>query len=159
MRQTAQGGGSLHAAEAIAARVAAEQAFELVEVTLTKEQQGKTLCIYIDKTGGVSLDDCERYHKAVQPLLEAVDYDYLEVSSPGVDRPIKTLRDFEKNRGARVEVRLFAALDGAKAYEGKLTAMDDQNLTIALDSGVEKTFPRKGVALVKPVIEFEDDEE
>ena len=91
MKQGKRGGGSAHAAEAAAARVAAEQALELVELTLTREQQGKTLCIYIDKPGGVTLDDCERYHKAVQPLLEEIDYDYLEVSSPGVDRPIKTL--------------------------------------------------------------------
>lgn len=159
MRQGKQGTGSVHAAEAAAARVAAEQALELVELTLTREQQGKTLCIYIDKPGGVSLDDCERYHKAVQPLLEDIDYDYLEVSSPGVDRPVKTLRDFEKNRGARVEIRLFAPMDGVKAFEGALTAMDEQSVTITLDGGNEKTLPRKAVALIKPVIEFEDDEE
>ena len=159
MRQGKQGTGSVHAAEAAAARVAAEQALELVELTLTREQQGKTLCIYIDKPGGVTLDDCERYHKAVQPLLEDIDYDYLEVSSPGVDRPVKTLRDFEKNRGARVEVRLFAPMDGVKAFEGALTAMDEQNVTITLDGGNEKLLPRKAVALIKPVIEFEDDEE
>ena len=159
MRQGKQGTGSVHAAEAAAARVAAEQALELVELTLTREQQGKTLCIYIDKPGGVTLDDCERYHKAVQPLLEEIDYDYLEVSSPGVDRPVKTLRDFEKNRGARVEVRLFAPMDGVKAFEGALSAMDELNVTITLDGGDEKTLPRKAVALIKPVIEFEDDEE
>ena len=159
MRQGKQGTGSVHAAEAAAARVAAEQALELVEMTLTREQQGKTLCIYIDKPGGVTLDDCERYHKAVQPLLEDIDYDYLEVSSPGVDRPVKTLRDFEKNRGARVEVRLFAPMDGVKAFEGALTAMDEQSVTITLDGGNEKTLPRKAVALIKPVIEFEDNEE
>jgi ribosome maturation factor RimP len=138
--------------------VAAEQALELVELTLTREQQGKTLCIYIDKPGGVTLDDCERYHKAVQPLLEEIDYDYLEVSSPGVDRPVKTLRDFEKNRGARVEVRLFAPADGVKTFEGALTAMDEQSVTITLDNGEQKTLPRKTVALIKPVIKFEDEE-
>ena len=159
MRQGKKGTGSVHAAEAAAARVAAEQALELVELALTREQQGKTLCIYIDKPGGVTLDDCERYHKAVQPLLEDIDYDYLEVSSPGVDRPVKTLRDFEKNRGARVEVRLFAPMDGVKAFEGALSAMDELNVTITLDGGDEKTLPRKAVALIKPVIEFEDDEE
>lgn len=159
MRQGNPGGGSLHAAQAIAAGVAAQQALELVEVALTKGQQGKTLCLYIDKPEGVTLDDCERYHKAVQPLLETVDYDYLEVSSPGVDRPIKTLRDFEKNRGARVEARLFAPVDGVKAYEGALLAMDEESVTIALDTGENKTLARKAVALLKPVIEFEDDEE
>ena len=158
MKQGRHSSGGSHAAEAAAARVAAEQALELVELTLTREQQGKTLCIYIDKPGGVTLDDCERYHKAVQPLLEEIDYDYLEVSSPGVDRPVKTLRDFEKNRGARVEVRLFAPADGVKTFEGALTAMDEQSVTITLDNGEQKTLPRKTVALIKPVIKFEDEE-
>lgn len=159
MRQGKQGSGGVQAAEAVAARVAAEQALELVELTLTKAQQGKTLCIYIDKPEGVTLDDCERFHKAVQPLLEAVDYDFLEVSSPGVDRPIKTLRDFQKHRGERVEVRLFAPVDGIKQFEGTLDAMDEASVTVTPDTGVARTLPRKAVALLKPVIVFEDDEE
>jgi ribosome maturation factor RimP len=150
-------GSSLQAAEAIAARVAVEQSLELVEVTLQKMPQGKTLCIYVDCPGGIKLDECERFHKAVQPLLEAVDYDYLEVSSPGVDRPIQTQRDFEKNRGALVEIKLFAPLDGAKIFEGTLCAMDDAQVTLALSGGTEKTFPRKAVAMIRPVIVFEDE--
>ena len=152
-------GGSTHAAEAIAREVAAAQTLELVEVTLQKEPQGFTLCIYIDKPGGVTLDDCERFHKAVQPLLETVEYDFLEVSSPGVDRPIKTLRDFEKNRNALVEVKLFAPMNGAKVFQGRLHAMDDAGVTLATEDGSEKTFPLKVVAIIKPIIVFEDDEE
>ena len=108
------------AARAVAEPLALEQGLELVDVTLQKEPQGRTLCLYIDKPGGVSLDDCERFHKAVQPLLETVDYDYLEVSSPGADRPVQTQRDFEKNRGALVEVRngAFAGRLKAKVTEG-----------------------------------------
>jgi len=158
MKENKKSGSSVQMAEAIAARVAQEQALELVEVTLQKEPQGKTLCIYIDKADGVTLDDCEHYHKAVQPLLEAVDYDFLEVSSPGVDRPIKNLRDFEKNRGARVEVKLFAPVDGSKTYEGNLIAMDEASVTISLQEGMDRTFPRKAVALMKPVIIFTDEE-
>jgi len=89
---------SAQAVEERAARVAQALSMELVEVAVQKESRGKCLCIYVDKDGGVSLDDCERYHKQIQPLLEDVDYDFLEVSSPGIDRPIKTMRDFEKNR-------------------------------------------------------------
>lgn len=159
MKAKRQGGGSAQAAEGLAAGVAAEQALELVEVTLQKEPQGMTLCIYIDKPGGVSLDDCERFHKAVQPLLEPVAYDYLEVSSPGADRPIKTPRDVEKNLGRAVEVKLFAPLEGAKAYQGTLKAMDGQSVTLQLPGGGEKAFPRKSVALVRPVVVFEEDEE
>ena len=111
--------------------VAEEMNLELVEVTLQKESRGKCLCVYVDKEGGLSLDDCERYHKRLQPMLEDVDYDIMEVSSPGADRPVKTRRDFEKHRGELVEVRLFAARDGAKAFRGLLTAMDDATVTIS----------------------------
>lgn len=159
MKGKRPGGGSVQMAEEAAARIAAEQALELVEVTLQKEPQGKTLCIYIDQPNGVSLDDCERFHKAVQPLLEAVEYDFLEVSSPGVDRPIKTQRDFEKNRGALVEVKLFAPIDGAKLYQGTLQDMDEADVSIALADGNKKALPRKSVALIKPVIIFEDDDD
>ena len=154
-----RGGASAQAVEPIARGVAEEQGLELVEVTFNREAQGRTLCLYIDKPGGVTLDDCERFHKAVQPLLETVDYDYLEVSSPGVDRPIQTRRDFEKNHGAQVEVRLFAPLDGAKVFQGALSAMDEETVTLTLADGAGKTFPRKAVALVKPVIVFEDEDE
>jgi ribosome maturation factor RimP len=147
------------AAQAIAERVAAQQALELVEVTLRKEPQGLTLCLYVDKPeGGVALDDCERFHRAVQPELDSVTYDYLEVSSPGVDRPIQDQRGFEKNRNARVEVKLYAPIDGLKRYEGQLANMDDAGVTLRLENGSEKTFPRKAVALVKPIIEFEEEE-
>ncbi|MBE0600697.1 MAG: ribosome maturation factor RimP, partial [Firmicutes bacterium] len=71
----------------IAQSVADRQGFELVEVTLQKEPDGLALCVYIDTPAGITLDDCERYHKAVQPLLAQIEYDYLEVSSPGADRP------------------------------------------------------------------------
>lgn len=143
----------------IAARVAQEQKLELVEVLLQKEQRGKCLSIFVDKDGGLSLDDCERYHKAIQPLLDDVDYDFLEVSSPGVDRPIKTRRDFEKNRDALVELRLFAAIDGVKSCEGYLRDWNEAEVTLATEDGATRVFPRKAVALLKPVIVFEDDEE
>jgi ribosome maturation factor RimP len=146
------------AAQAIAQRVAAQQTLELVEVTLRKEPQGLTLCLYIDKPEGITLDDCERYHRAVQPELDSVTYDYLEVSSPGVDRPIQDQRGFEKNRDARVEVKLYAPVDGTKRYEGILANMDDGNVTLRLENGSEKIFPRKTVALVKPIIHFEEEE-
>jgi ribosome maturation factor RimP len=146
------------AAEALAARVAAEQALEMVEVTLRREPQGMTLCLTIDKPGGVTLDDCERFHRAVQPLLEAVEYDFLEVSSPGADRPIETPRDVAKRLGERVEVRLYAPLDGAKRWEGRLLAMDGDAVTVELTDGSLKTFPHRAVALVKPVIVWDETE-
>ncbi|MBP3648853.1 MAG: ribosome maturation factor RimP [Clostridia bacterium] len=148
---------SVHAVEERAAKVADALSLELVEVVLQKESRGKCLCIFIDKEGGLSLDDCERYHKQLQPLIEDVDYDFLEVSSPGLDRPIKTLRDFEKNRDALVEVKLFAPQMGSKLHQGLLKMMDDDTVTIEAD-GESLTFERKAVAIIKPVIILDDED-
>ena len=147
---------TVHMAETCAQAVADELGLELVEVTLQKESRGKCLCVYVDKEGGLTLDDCERYHKRLQPMLDAVDYDIMEVSSPGVDRPIKNQRDFEKNRGAQVEVKLFAPLNGSKLFTGALTDMNDKTVTITSAEEEEITFERKAVALIKPVVELDD---
>ena len=149
----------LQDAQKAAADTAATLGYELVEVTLQKEPDGMALCIYIDREGGITLDDCERFHKAVLPLLSEIDYDYLEVSSPGADRPVKTQRDFEKRRGDQVEVRLFARIDGAKQFTGALEAMDGETVTIRTADGQALAFPLKSVALVKPVIEVTEDED
>ncbi len=154
-----QGKSQLQAAQEIAAGAALRHGVELVEVTLQQEADGMALCIYIDVEGGVTIDDCERFHKAVQPLLEDIAYDYLEVSSPGADRPVKTQRDFEKRRGDKVEVRLFAKLDGVKQFTGTLDAMDETSVAITGADGETRTFPRKAVALIKPVVEPIENEE
>ena len=151
-------GGSVQAVEQIGQPMAVEMNLEWVEVTLQKESRGKCLCIYLDKDGGLTLDDCERFHKRIQPLLEDVDYDFLEVSSPGIDRPIKTARDFEKKEGSLVEVKLYAPQEGSKLHRGFLRGMNDQGVTIEREAGGEITFAHTAVAVVKPVIEFEDDE-
>lgn len=130
---------------------------ELVDVELVKEGPGKTLRIYINKEGGVTLSDCEAYHRAVQPRLESVDYDFMEVSSPGLDRPLKTDRDFLRAIDAEVEVRLFTPLEGKKVFEGVLLRFDENTFTI-MDGLRERGFTRREVALVKPLIRFEEDE-
>ena len=66
-------------------KLAAEMGYELVDAELVKEGPGRYLRIYLDKAGGITLDDCERFHRAVQPRVEQVDYDFLEVCSPGLD--------------------------------------------------------------------------
>jgi len=154
-----QGGASLRDAQKAADRVAQQLGFELVEVSLQKEPDGMALCIYVDKDGGITLDDCERFHKAVQPLLDDILYDYLEVSSPGADRPIKTQRDFEKHRGEPVEINLYSKLDGVKRFIGTLDAMNDTEVTITEEGSGARTFLRKAVALIKPVVSVEDEEE
>ena len=119
-------------------RLADELGYELVDVALDKEDSGKYLRIYIDKPEGVDLNDCERYHRAIQPQLESYDYDFLEISSPGIDRPLKKDRDFERSMGMKVELRLFKAIDGQKEFAGE-----------------EKAFARKAASLIKPVVDMD----
>ena len=149
---------SLHMVERLAGGLAQEMGLELVEVTLQKESRGKCLSVYVDKGGELSLDDCGRYHKRLQPMLDDVDYDIMEVSSPGVDRPIQTARDFEKNRGKQVEVRLFAPVDGVKSIQGALCAMDERSVTVQDAQGNERVFERRAVAVIKPVIEWDEND-
>jgi len=135
-------------------KIADQMGYELVDVSLDQEPTGKYLRIYIDKPEGVTLDDCEKYHKTVMPLLETYDYDFMEVSSPGIDRPLKTDRDFERNLGAEVEVRLFRPVDGAKEWNGILASFDRE--TVGIDTGSEtREFQRKAIALIRPVVDME----
>ena len=128
--------------------------FELVDVSLDKESSGKYLRIYIDKEAGITLDDCETYHRAIQPQLESYDYDFLEISSPGIDRPLKKERDFERAAGSEVEVRLFKAVDGRKVIEGILIGLEGDEIVLATAEG-ETRIARKAAALVKPVVDME----
>jgi len=139
-------------------RVAGEMGFELVEVALDREPTGKYLRIYIDRPEGISLDDCEAFHKAVRPLLESCDYDFMEVSSPGIDRPLKTDRDFERNLGAEVEVHLFAPMDGRKEWTGILAGLEENQILLETPEG-GKRIPRKAASLVKPIVDLEGVEE
>ena len=77
------------AIEGRCAKIAEGMGFELVDVAVEKEPTGRYLRFYIDKPEGISLDDCETYHKAVRSIADSVDYDFMEVSSPGIDRPLK----------------------------------------------------------------------
>ncbi|MBP3452360.1 MAG: ribosome maturation factor RimP [Clostridia bacterium] len=135
-------------------RLADQLEFELVDVSLDKEGAGKYLRIYIDKPEGISLDDCEKYHRAIQPQLEDYDYDFLEVSSPGVDRPLKKDRDFERAIGTEVEVHLFKAMDGTKILTGYLADFSKDEIVLDTPAG-EKRLARKACALVKPVVDME----
>jgi len=139
-------------------RVADQMGFELVDVALDKEPTGKYLRIYIDKPEGITLDDCEKYHKTVLPLVENYDYDFMEVSSPGIDRPLKKDRDFERNAGAEVEIRLFKPLDGVKQMNGTLIGLDGEDILVEV-GGEEKRVPRKMAAMVRPIVDMEGIEE
>ena len=95
-------------------KLAEKFAYELVDVELVREGASRYLRIYIDKPDGITLNDCETYHRAVAPLVERVDYDFLEVCSPGLDRPLKKQRDFDAHAGKPVEVHLFRPINRQK---------------------------------------------
>ncbi len=136
-----------------------EQAgYELVEVTYQKEVTGMNLIFTIDSDNGVTIDDCEKVHKLIDPILDELnptdDKPYiLSVSSPGIDRPLKTDRDFKRNEGKEIEITLFQKLEGKKKFVGTLKAYDALAVTIE-DGGKTLTFDREKIAHIVPVIKF-----
>ena len=149
---------SLAGLEAKARALAEQMGYELVDVCMDKEPTGKYLRFYIDKEEGVSLDDCEAFHKAVRTPADSVDFDFMEVSSPGIDRPLKKDRDFERNLGCEIEVKLFKPIDGTKVITGALAGLEEGNIVIDTGEG-RMLVPRKAAALVKPVVDMEGIEE
>ena len=131
-------------------KLAADMGLSFYDVSLDREPAGLYLRIYIDAEGGLSLDQCEAYHRAVQPKVERYEYDFLEVCSPGIDRPVKTEKDIERALGTTVSVHLFKAVDGRKDFEGTLLKMDGETVAV-LENGQEFAFPRAQVSLVKMV--------
>ncbi len=131
--------------------------FELCDVEFQKEYGNWVLTLYIDKPDGVSIDDCEQVSRAVDPVLDEADpieqaY-YLSVSSLGLDHPLKKDRDYERNIGKRVEVKLFAPVNGQKEFAGELLSFDGDTVHIQSEDG-EVTLERKSIALAKPELKF-----
>ena len=111
--------------------------------------------LYIDKKGGVGLDDCEAVSRSVEPVLDSEDFIdeayTFEVSSPGLDRPLKTDRDFIRYEGEDVEVGLYAAIDGKKKFTGKLIGRKDG--VVSIDCGGQTLeFQQKDISKVKRTI-------
>lgn len=137
-----------------------ELGYELVDIEYKTLYGDKHLIVYIASEHGISLDDCEKASNALDAPLDALDPTNdapycLDVSSPGLDRPFKTRRDFERNYGSKVEVKLFAPLPGTKTklYVGTLESSTETELTIITDDG-PLTITNTAVALVRPYVEF-----
>lgn len=135
-----------------------EMGYEVVDVEYTKVVGVMNLTIYIDIVKGVSLEDCEKVHMAIDPIIDKLDPTgaepyVLNVSSPGLDRPFKKLRDYERNYGKEVEVKLYAPLKGKKLFEGVLENKTENVLTIKTDKEEMKIECSK-VALVRPLVKF-----
>ena len=142
----------------IAERIAAEMQLELVDVELVKEPAGRFLRFYIEKPDGVALDDLEAFHRRILPLVERVEYDYMEVSSPGADRPLKTERDFERAQGTVVELKTYRPVNGGKQFSGELIGLQEDCVVIETAAGETLRFPRRDVAIVRPLIEFDEED-
>ena len=134
---------------------------ELVEVDFSKTRQGDALTVFIDKEGGVSLDDCEAVHNAIDAPLDDLDPTdgkpyTLNVSSPGLDRPYKTARDYEKHVGTASEVSLFAPMEKlGKKFVAILENYDAESGDVTLDAAGKKiTINKKDIALIREHIEF-----
>ena len=145
-------------AKQIAQRIAQEMQVELVDVELVKEPTGHFLRFYVDRPDGITLNELEAFHRKIMPLVERVEYDYMEVSSPGADRPLKTDRDFEKARGELVELKTYRAVNGQKEFRGELVGLEGDEIVLADEEGREMRFERKAVALVRPIIEFDEED-
>ena len=146
------------AAERVVRPIVEANGVELVDVEYKKVFGTPTLTVYIDKPGGVSLDDCERVHMAIDAPLDELDptqgqpYN-LNVSSPGLDRPLKTARDFERKIGEKIEVSLYAPVDGEKKFLAVISEVRGEEITLD-DNGKTVTLQLKQIAAAKPYIEF-----
>ncbi|MBP5633223.1 MAG: ribosome maturation factor RimP [Clostridia bacterium] len=139
----------------IAEPKAEELGLELIDCEYKKEGGRRVLRLYIDKKGGVGLDDCEAVSRSVEPVLDSEDFIdeayTFEVSSPGLDRPLKTDRDFARYEGEDVEVGLYAAIDGKKKFTGKLIGRKDG--VVSIDCGGQTLeFQQKDISKVKRTI-------
>ncbi len=154
-------GGIVGAVTAIAEPLAEELGYFLWDVEYVKEGADMYLRITIDSEEGITIDDCERMHRAIDPLLDEADpieeaY-HLEVSSPGIERDLKNEMQITACEGWNVEVRLYAPIDGAKSYMGELVGLDEEEKSVIIKTANgERSFPRTAVASLKTHYDFAD---
>jgi len=142
----------------LAQPIVAKHSFELVDVEFIKEGTNWYLRVYIDKPEGITIDDCQAVSEELSDELDRVDpikqsY-FLEVSSPGLDRPLKKESDFVRFKGDMVEVKLFQPFNGKKKFEGELIGLVDNKIVISQDGTERLEFDRDKVSLVRKVIKF-----
>ena len=135
-----------------------EYGFELVDVEYVKEGSTWYLRSYIDKPGGISIDDCEKVSRRLSDLLDQEDFIedayIMEVSSPGLGRPLKKEKDFRRSLGEEVEIRTYRMIDKQKEFTGILKDYDENTVTITLADETEKTFDKDDIALIRLAFDF-----
>ncbi len=137
----------------------AQMGYELVDVEYAKVKgQDDELVVYIDRQGGVTLDDCEAVSLAVEPIIDEADpiaHAYVFcVSSPGIDRPLKKPRDYEKALQTKVDLKLYEKLNGKKEITAVLIGYDENTVRLQMPKGQELELGREKIALIRPHIEF-----
>lgn len=144
--------------EEIAMPVVAALGYEYIETEFAKQGKDWILTIYIDAKNGITADDCEKVSRAIDPLLDEKDFIeqsyYLCISSIGLDKPLKTQRDFERNMGRCVDVRLYKPLDGKKEYSGKITGYSPEKLEILTADNKRISVDLKDAAKISLHIDF-----
>ena len=131
--------------------------FEIVDVEFVKEAGTWYLRAYCDMEGGIGVEDCADISRKLSAWLDETDFipeSYiLEVSSPGLGRPLKKDKDLQREMGKEVEVKLFRALNGRKEYSGILKAFDAGTVTVEAEEGV-LTFARNDIAVIRLALDF-----
>lgn len=143
--------------EALVTPFIQENNFELVDTEFVKEGGNYYLRVYIDKPGGINIDDCELISRALSDKLDEEDYIeeayILEVSSPGLGRPLKKEKDYQRALGEEIEIKLYKAIDKVKEFQGILKSYDDETVTIE-ENGNDITFEKKNIAIIRLAIDF-----
>ena len=144
--------------EAFLLPVMEENHFELVDVEYVKEAGNWYLRAYIDKEGGITVDDCEVVSRRLGEWLDEKDFiedSYiLEVSSPGLGRPLKKDKDFDRSIGEDVDIKLYKPMNKQKDYTGTLKAYDKNTVTVTVEDGTELVFNRPEIALIRLAFDF-----
>lgn len=132
--------------------------FELVDVEYVKEGGTWYLRAYIDKEGGITVNDCEAVAREMNEILDREDFvedSYVfEVSSPGLGRPLKKEKDYIRSTGKEVEIRTYRAINREKEFYGILSAYDENTVTIKTEDGTEMTFEKSDIALIRLAFDF-----
>ena len=144
-------------AEAMAQPIIDQFGFELVDVEYVKEAANWYLRFYIDKEGGITVDDCEvsRIFSDKLDELDFIEDAYImEVSSPGLGRPLKKEKDYVRSMGKEVEIRTYRSMNGSKEFYGVLTGYDDDTVTIQTEEDEKLTFAKTDIALIRLAFDF-----
>ena len=144
--------------EEILLPIVEKNGFELVDVEYVKEGGSWYLRAYIDKPGGINVDDCETVSRELSDILDEKDFIdeayILEVSSPGLGRPLKKEKDFKRSLGEEVEIRTYRMVDKKKEFTGILKAYDKDTVTIGMEDGREMIFDKGDIALIRLAFDF-----